>query len=349
MYLKTNLRKVLPSLAIGICLTISAILFNHFFYQYQVSGQGAGSRPLRREQGDSSWTGRLFGFYQVMAGLINHADRVVSNLIFSRRGSGDASSTRDRVALIMIDETSLMRRGAWPWSRRDSAAILDKVADARVVGFCLRYSEPDPTSLINFIEPFSQLFGMVFDLDSIDPMNLDNDLWLANQISRAKLVLGVILHDNNLAVGTAPDRLIANYSLKAVTPSGRNVPSSKVMLKKSDYIVADLPELRRSNPPPYGEGFINFFPSPSAKTVKVSLFAHSPAGAFASEIDQALVVSPSLAVEMTRIYLGGDGYRLDLRGDTLDISKGHGGGGGGGGVSVGGGGVGEFVLAGGGG
>ncbi len=324
--LRANVRKLLPSLAIGICLTLLAAVFNYLIYQRRLPALAAGNRVFgaaRRDRGERGDRGArpLAGFLRSLAGLVNLADDVTSDLMFRLRGPGVFPSTRDRIALVAIDEASVMRRGSWPWSRRDVAAILDKVADARVVGLGLIFAEPDRTSLVNYIPPFHRLYGIKLDPDRIDPEIMNNDLLLAKQIARTRTVLGAVLHSSDMSTSAAPDRLIANYSLKVATMSGQAIPASEVLLKRSSRIMADLPVIRRNKPPPSGEGFLNLFPSPNGVVKDIPLFAHVSNDAFASPTDKDRRVCPSLAIEMMRIFLGGDGYRLNLRGDIVNIPE----------------------------
>ncbi len=316
--LGANVKNLLPSLAIGVLITLLAALFNYLIYQRRLPALAAGNRifgSIRPERGERSPVAQ---FLRGLAGLVNLSDDLASDVMFSLRGPGDFPSTHDKIALIAVDEASIMKRGAWPWSRRDVAAILDKVSDARVVGLDMLFAEPDRTSLVNYLDAFERLYGAPLSRGQIDPEIMDNDLLLARRVSRARTVLGMILHDGESA-GNGPEGVIANYSLRVATLQGKAIPAADALLKKADRVVADLPAIRRNSPQPFGEGYMNLFPSPSGVVRNIPLFAHVPDNAFSITSGKPRRVCPSIATEMMRVYLGGDGYLLDLRGDVVNI------------------------------
>src|SRR5690606_27209183 len=48
------------------------------------------------------------------------------------------------IALIVIDDGSLKELGYWPWRRAEHAKLLEKLTDAKAVGFDIVFQDPNP-------------------------------------------------------------------------------------------------------------------------------------------------------------------------------------------------------------
>ncbi len=61
----------------------------------------------------------------------------------------NAHSPTDDIVIVAIDESSILKLGRWPWSRRYHADLIDKLdnAEAKVIGLSIIFSEPDVTHL----------------------------------------------------------------------------------------------------------------------------------------------------------------------------------------------------------
>ena len=322
-----NFRKLLPSLLLGVFITVLAALFNYLIYDRRLPARAAGHRVATTESGKSSpghsGTGRGPSFMRALAGLVNISDDFAQDIMFTIRGPGDFPSTRDEIALVAIDEDSLVRHGSWPWRSSDVAELVAKVADARVVALDVLFPEPDRTSLANFIDQFDSLYGEKLDMEqlvSTTNICLDNDQLLADQISKTNTVLGAVLF-NGMPPRHRPANMKNNRVPEAVLPGGKSVPQEDVLLKGAKFALTDIDCIRDVTPPPVGEGFMNLFPTPNGAVRSIPLFAHVADNAFTEPSGNPRRIVPSIAAEMLRVAKGGDRYRIKLRGDVVHIPE----------------------------
>ena len=320
---------MLPSLALGVFVTLTAALFNYLIYSNRLPARAgddsaasppgaAEPPPARNEQ-----PGHIYNILRAIAGLVNVADDFAQEIMFSMRGAGDYPSTLDEIAVIAIDEDSLIRNGVWPWPRSDVAKLLEKASGAAVVALDVLFLEPDRTSLVNFVDRFDTLYGGHIDVDSLirsGNVSLDNDLLLARQISRTRTILGAALY-NGMPPINKPLDMKNNSVPEAVLPNGRSVPQEDVLLKQAKWSLTDIPGIRDVKPPPLGEGFLNLFPTPTGVVRSIPLFAHVSDYAFAIPSGSPLRIAPSMPLEIIRAAKGGDGYRINLRGDVVRIPE----------------------------
>ena len=315
-----KIRKLLPSLALGVCITLLAALFNYVIYDRRIPAMAAGNRILADPGGEEADGRRRAPVLRALAGLINLSDDIVIDAMYAIRGRGDFPATRDKIAVIAIDEDSIVRRGAWPWSRRDIATLIDRASDARVVGVDLLFSEPDHTSLAHYVERFDSLYGTRLDTTGTPPETMDNDLFLADSIAGARTVLGAVLYDGR-PPPQRPAGMKNNHPPEIVHPRGVAVAEEDVLLKRMQWALTDLPVLRDGDPPPVGEGFMNLFPAPNGVVRSIPAFAHVSREAFAEASPHPRRIAPSLALEVMRASMDGDGYRINLRGDKVNIPE----------------------------
>ena len=80
----------------------------------------------------------LLGLFQ-LGGLRPGLSNDGLDLLFRLRGPQPPDQ---RIVLIGIDEPSLRRLGAWPFARRLHAQLLDRLRQAKAVGFDLLFPEP---------------------------------------------------------------------------------------------------------------------------------------------------------------------------------------------------------------
>ena len=318
--LGANVRKLLPSLALGVCITVMAVLFNWLVHERRLPAMAVGNRffPSTDDGETNSRTHESPPFLQAIAGLINIGDNLIHDAMFSFRGGGDYPDTSTQIAVIAIDENSVRHRGSWPWSRQDISVLIDKASDAKAVGLDFVFSDPDKTSLGNYVEKFEELYRAPLDLTGVPAAVLDNDVELAASIGRSKAIIGSILYD-----GVFPDRrppsLNSNHTLVTEKVPSDTAADQEALLRSSSYLLTAIPVIRESTPPPAGEGFLNLFPPPNGAVRSVPLLAHVSGLAFDADLGMKRVTCPSIALEMMRVSLDGTGYLLQLKNEQINI------------------------------
>lgn len=71
----------------------------------------------------------------------------LDRLIYDARVRSQAGAFDDRVVIVDVDERSLAEHGRWPWSRREIAALVERIAQqggASVLGLDTLFAEPEP-------------------------------------------------------------------------------------------------------------------------------------------------------------------------------------------------------------
>ncbi len=318
-----SIRKVLPSLALGVIITLLAALFNFLIYDRRLPAQVVGNRLLHRYQSPEEAISRhpARAGLHIMASLINRLDNVAQDIMFAIRGDGHFPSTKDKIILIAIDEESIVKHGSWPWFRTDIARLMDKCSDAKVIGLDLLFPEPSRRSL-----PPEAKYDLTGEnpLAPSDPTQgaRDSDHYLAKRITDYPTVLGMVLLDSAEPLAK-PQSVKSNHFPQSYLPNGKSVPVEDVLLKCSNYVITDVSTLRDTTPQPNGEGFLNVFPSRTGEVRSIPLFAHVHDAAFSVLSGQVRQVIPSLALEVVRVGMGGNGYRINLRGDKIYIPNYH--------------------------
>lgn len=89
--------------------------------------------------------GVLIILFAEYLGLFNGVNMYAYDLYFRIRGRTEASND---ILVAAIDEKSLSRLGRWPISRRHYVSLLDRVKEARVVGFDIVMAEPTEDDMI---------------------------------------------------------------------------------------------------------------------------------------------------------------------------------------------------------
>ncbi len=316
--MRSNARNLLPLLALGVVLTILAAAFNYAVYERRLPAMAIGNPIIERDRIKSRQQNAPLS--RIFAGLVNISDDFITDVMYAVRGPGEFPPTNDRIAVVAIDEDSLLRR-PWPWSRRDMAHLMDKVSDAKVVGLDLVFPEPDRTSLNKYVGAVGDLFGVELNAKNIAPEIMDNDLYFADAMKNATMVIGNFIHDGE-QVGEKIDGMAAPYELRVVNESNRPIEPADVLLKMGDSLIADL-ALIRATSSLAGEGFVNLFPTPGGSVRTLPLFAHVADTAFSTGTEQARRMYPSLVMEVARIAFGGDGYRLVVRNDIVAMPEMH--------------------------
>ncbi len=316
-----DIRKLLPTMALGVVITLLAALCNYVIYDRRLPAMATGNR-IFRDSGDEQWP-ILRAPLQFVAGVVNLSDDMAQDLMFAARGAGGFPSTKKDIVVVAIDEDSMVRHGSWPWPRSDIALLMEKVSSARVVGMDLLFPENDLCSLLRYVPRFDELYGSALDLDglnSADPTLLDNDVALGRQVARIPTVLGMVLYDG-MAPRNKPSGLKSDHPAEVRAPTGEAVPGELALLKNRSYALTDIAPIRDVTPSPVGEGFMNVFPTPAGVVRTMPLFAHLSDAAFANPTGRDRHIVPSMALEIMRVAMGGNGYRIDLRGDLVNIPE----------------------------
>ncbi len=316
-----NFRKVLPSLTLGVIITLLAALFNFLIYDRRLPAQVVGNQLLHRYQSPEEAISRhpVRAAVHIAASLVNRLDNVSQDIMFAVRGDGHFPSTKNKIVLVDIDEESIIRHGSWPWFRTDIARLMDKSSDAKVIGLDLIFPEPSRRFLPADTE---------YELDGEespspgDPTQgrRDSDYFLAQRITDYPTVLGMVLLDS-AEPATKPQSVKSNHFPQAFLPDGKPAQVEDVLLKSSRYVITNVSTLRDTQPQPNGEGFMNVFPSLSGGVRSIPLFAHVRDTAFSVLSGRPRQVMPSFALEVVRVSLGGNGYRINLRGDRVYIPE----------------------------
>jgi adenylate cyclase len=237
-----------------------------------------------------------FGF-----GFISVMENKILDYRFLLRGK---TLPGDEVVIIAIDEKTLDELGRWPFPRSYFVDVVDNLnkMGVRALGFDMVFSEPDiysGISTIDYIKQQGQIEGFTDPklLEFYDETRdrVDNDSRLAWALSQGPgVVLGYFFHvrqkdiqhmteadiEKNLKeIGTSRYRLIAYDSeeAKRITPFEMIAPET------------NIPIISRAAG---GFGYFNVFPDNDG-TIRWSPLAVSCRD----------IVYPSLALELTRVYL----------------------------------------------
>ncbi len=201
------------------------------------------------------------------------------------------------VAVVDIDEASIVKLGQWPWPRDVIARMVDRLTAAGVasIGFDIVFSEPDRLSLERAAEALRRR-GARIDLPA-DAAALDNDAVLAQSFSRSNVAVGLALTDEN---AQPPPEARAGFAFGGGDP--------RAYLPHFDGAVRNLDSLHAAAS---GAGFFSFATSRDHVIRTMPLAAVSGGRLY-----------PALGMETLRLALGASGFVL--RGND---ASGEGGGG----------------------
>lgn len=82
----------------------------------------------------------LLSFYSEQAGIA----RIDHTFYDSALRLGPRSPASEDIVIIMIDDASIEELGYWPWRRKKHAELLERLSEARRVGFDVVFSDPNP-------------------------------------------------------------------------------------------------------------------------------------------------------------------------------------------------------------
>jgi len=96
------------------------------------------------------------------------------------------------VAIVDLDDASLVRYGQWPWPRYRMARLTELIFDAgaKVVAFDIVFAEPDRTSPAMLEQDISRHFNLPVRIEGIPAELADFDAIFASALRRGRAVLG---------------------------------------------------------------------------------------------------------------------------------------------------------------
>lgn len=189
------------------------------------------------------------------------------------------------VRIIDIDEESLRRVGQWPWPRTQIAKMIDnlRAAGVSVVGFDVLLSEPDRTSPRAVARVWNQVGRPSPELLQEIETLPDHDEWLARNLAKGQVVLGLSM----LHVGPPEGMAIPLAKTAPYAVQGRFEVAT---LRRFEAVAASLAVLQRAAA---GNGAINFNPGDDGVVRRVPMVLR---------FNDTLV--PSLSAEMLRVAQG---------------------------------------------
>jgi adenylate cyclase len=166
---------------IGILVTAGVVTFAYKFYTSQ-------NNLEVQDQKDNL----IFNITELI-------DQKTMDFRFRLRGP---ETRNEKVAVLAIDDESLIQVGRWPWSREKIGFIIDKIksAGAKSVGFDMVFSEPQVDNSINVLsrlENFSPMTAELQETIKTEKLNNQPDLKFAEVINkyRDSLTLGAFFED----------------------------------------------------------------------------------------------------------------------------------------------------------
>lgn len=169
-------------------------------------------------------------------------------LPFTKRAQSD-----HKIAIIDIDEDSIVEVGRFPWSRHKVAHLVDKLGEAGVIviAFDVVFSEPEenPTQTIAQLAP-SAVMKQLAQQSAWQSLaaSVDADLHMAESVAQQDVVLGFFFQDQ------------AQYQNGLLPPSVFSVPEtwreSLVVTDRPGY-TANIASLQQAAT---GGGFVTMFP-----------------------------------------------------------------------------------------
>lgn len=158
-----------------------------------------------------------------------------------------------KIAIIDIDEDSIVEIGRFPWSRHKVAKLIDKLSEAGVLvtAFDVVFSEAEenPVDYIAGLAP-QQLKSSVIDDGAWQDLyaSVDADINMARAVSENDIVLGFFFQDEE------------QYQNGLLPPSVFDVPpewSDRLVVTNRPGFTANIPVLQEQS---QGGGFVTMFP-----------------------------------------------------------------------------------------
>ncbi|MER2490898.1 CHASE2 domain-containing protein [Catenovulum sediminis] len=105
------------------------------------------------------------------------------------------------IVIIDIDEKSMRSEGRFPWSRRKTAELVDKLfaAGVAVIAFDVMFSEPEENPIETILQNNAEN-DILGQLLAPIKQNFDADKTLAQSISQGDVILGVLFEDQMIAM-----------------------------------------------------------------------------------------------------------------------------------------------------
>lgn len=240
--------------------------------------------------------------------LINNIRERLDNIAYDIRLASTlpkTTSRTSRIVIIDIDEKSLKETGQWPWPRNKLAQLTDRLfeAGALVVGFDIVFAENDRNSareVLDYVQTQAiQNPDTLSDLNNMIP-EFNYDEQFSNSFKDRDVVLGYVLNNHShTRTGKLPAPLTVTNINDAMLAS----------LPEAEAYTANLAIMLKYKP---SGGFFTTRPDRDGIIRKTPLILRYK--------DQ---IYPSLALEMTRLYLLLDEVSIDMRRLGGDIAMEH--------------------------
>ena len=198
----------------------------------------------------------------------------------------------DRVAIVDIDENSLIAEGRWPWSRNKIATIVKTLqkSGAAVIVFDILFPEPEPNianTLLQYAKQNNNAPPKALNYLKQQLTHFNNDKILATTLAKTDAVLGVLFdNDSHHTVGKLGKPLLTLNN------------SINLMLLRSTNFIGNIPSLADAV---HYTGFTTTTPDIDGTIRRSPLLI---------EYNNALY--PALALEAVRAYLLTEKFSLDL-------------------------------------
>ncbi|HOP48639.1 MAG TPA: CHASE2 domain-containing protein [Desulfobacteraceae bacterium] len=203
-------------------------------------------------------------FFAVKPSLLQRIDFINYDLLLKNFPDNYAST---RFLIIDIDEKSLNRYGQWPWPRYRVAELFNKIAlmEPAVIGLDMIFSEPDRTSAGRLLKDLKDAYELDIKFDRLPDELRDNDLILAESLSKGPFVLGNQFHFNSLQKSSDQCAL---HPVKTSLLQDSTVQGDSTGIPEGSSVLCNLKVLSERVD---ASGFCNFSPDPDGMLRRLPL------------------------------------------------------------------------------
>lgn len=153
--------------------------------------------------------------WEISEGLVAQQDSVLNrveyffyDMRYKFTLAENPRSPENNIAIIDIDEKSLLAEGQWPWSRAKIGQLVEKLAEqgVLVVAFDIVFAEPERNPATELLEnyPVSNIKQALKNIEKIS----NADQQFADTLSATDVILGYFFSDDNSQVGASPPPII---------------------------------------------------------------------------------------------------------------------------------------------
>ena len=191
-----------------------------------------------------------------------------------------------RIAIVDLDDVSLLELGQWPWPRYRVADLTDRMlaAGASVIAFDIVFSEEDRTSPRMIRKALGERFGIDVTLGGVPAHLSDFDKLFADVLVKGDVILGCTMHPVDRLVAMPHSDVDPHYETRMVTKGRGNVhehllqakgltasipPLAGVARMAFFNAVTDTDNIVRSNPLVWAMGPYRLYPALALEAVRV--------------------------------------------------------------------------------